>query len=100
MTVITKRSDELRPGDVLSTDGSTVETAILLQGGAPPEVCVVRRFDDDTQKIEYVEPDAPVHVYVATCEWFALCENAATHDEPHPVLGGVPCCDRCAKIGQ
>lgn len=32
------------------------------------------------------------------CEWFLLCENAATHDEPHSILGSVPCCDRCAKL--
>lgn len=32
------------------------------------------------------------------CEWFALGENDATHDEPHPVLGSVPCCDRCAAV--
>lgn len=36
---------------------------------------------------------------VPRCEWFAACENPATHEEPHPVLGAVPCCDRCAKVG-
>lgn len=41
------------------------------------------------------EADAP-----ATCEWFALCTNAATHDEPHPILGPVPACDRCPTIGR
>lgn len=30
------------------------------------------------------------------CEWFALCTNEATHTEPHPILGDVPICDRCA----
>lgn len=35
---------------------------------------------------------------IGGCEWFALCENEATHHEPHPVLGDVPRCDRCAKV--
>lgn len=31
-----------------------------------------------------------------TCKWFALCENAATLTIPHPILGDVPACQRCA----
>jgi hypothetical protein len=35
------------------------------------------------------------------CEWFALCDRAATHMETHPAFpGGVPACDRCASIGK
>lgn len=30
------------------------------------------------------------------CEWFALCDRPATVLVPHPVLGQVPTCDRCA----
>lgn len=30
------------------------------------------------------------------CEWFLLCENEATTTEPHPILGDVPICERCA----
>ena len=30
------------------------------------------------------------------CEWFAMCNNAATTTEPHPILGDVPICKRCA----
>jgi hypothetical protein len=30
------------------------------------------------------------------CRWFALCNRAVTTAIPHPVLGMVPCCDRCA----
>lgn len=30
------------------------------------------------------------------CEWFALCDHVATQTRPHPVLGDVPICDRCA----
>lgn len=33
-----------------------------------------------------------------SCEWFARCENRATHFEPHPILRAVPCCDRCAAL--
>lgn len=32
-----------------------------------------------------------------TCSWFALCEDDATTIVQHPILGGVPCCARCAK---
>jgi len=31
------------------------------------------------------------------CEWFAYCENRATLTMPHPVLGSVPICERCAS---
>lgn len=30
------------------------------------------------------------------CAWWALCENEATTTEPHPILGDVPICARCA----
>ena len=35
-------------------------------------------------------------VKTVTCQWFLLCENEATTTEPHPVLGAVPICGRCA----
>ncbi len=31
-----------------------------------------------------------------TCEWFARCTNLTTTGLRHPVLGLVPCCERCA----
>jgi hypothetical protein len=37
---------------------------------------------------------------MTVCEWFALCDNPAVGTLPHPVLGDVPVCDRCAdKVG-
>lgn len=30
------------------------------------------------------------------CEWFALCPNEADGTTPHPTLGDVPICTRCA----
>jgi hypothetical protein len=38
------------------------------------------------------DEDTPV-----TCEWFLLCANEATTTEPHPILGQVPICVRCAE---
>lgn len=32
------------------------------------------------------------------CEWFVLCDNAAVATEPHPILGAVPICQRCADM--
>lgn len=31
-----------------------------------------------------------------TCRWFALCDRESTCFVDHPVLGPVPCCDKCA----
>lgn len=30
------------------------------------------------------------------CEWYAMCANPAVGTTPHPVLGDVPICQRCA----
>ncbi|HWE82649.1 MAG TPA: hypothetical protein VG265_13450 [Gaiellaceae bacterium] len=35
----------------------------------------------------------------AGCRWFALCTNQADRLVPHPALGFVPCCARCAEVG-
>lgn len=32
----------------------------------------------------------------AACEWFARCDRQAVILVSHPVLGWVPCCQRCA----
>lgn len=30
------------------------------------------------------------------CEWYALCDREAVGYVWHPILGDVPCCQRCA----
>lgn len=35
-----------------------------------------------------------------TCQWFAGCENVATAILPHPILGPVNVCKRCADFAQ
>lgn len=57
-------------------DGST---PFVLTGGAAYLVA-------DTAR------EAPLH-----CHWFAGCTNAAATSVPHPVLGDVPVCQRCAE---
>lgn len=32
------------------------------------------------------------------CAWFALCTRPAVTTVSHPVLGDVPCCQRCADF--
>lgn len=34
------------------------------------------------------------------CEWFARCGRTATGTTPHPILGEVPTCDRCAEFAR
>lgn len=34
------------------------------------------------------------------CAWFALCTREAVTTVPHPVLGDVPCCQRCADFAR
>lgn len=31
------------------------------------------------------------------CAWFALCGRAAVTTVAHPMLGDVPCCERCVE---
>lgn len=32
------------------------------------------------------------------CAWFVRCTNDADGTLPHPILGDVPCCNRCASL--
>jgi hypothetical protein len=34
------------------------------------------------------------------CMWFVRCERPATGLTPHPALGDVPTCDRCAYFSE
>lgn len=34
------------------------------------------------------------------CQWFAGCDRAAVMTVPHPILGDVPSCARCAVVGR
>lgn len=36
--------------------------------------------------------------FTTACEWFARCDNQTDRVATHPILGMVPCCDRCAEV--
>ena len=58
------------------------------RGNVRPEMLSVLRRDGGQGFEGNVE--APV------CEWFAKCDHPAVGVIAHPVLGDVPCCQRCA----
>lgn len=33
---------------------------------------------------------------MTACQWYALCTREAAGTTPHPILGDVPICQRCA----
>jgi hypothetical protein len=33
---------------------------------------------------------------MGVCQWFLLCDHDAVGTVPHPILGDVPTCQRCA----
>lgn len=35
-----------------------------------------------------------------TCQWFLMCDRPAVTTVKHPVLGDVPCCQRCADFAE
>lgn len=50
-----------------------------------------------TKRVPYtIEGETVVFSVGAICQWFARCDNPATTALPHPTLGSVPCCQRCA----
>lgn len=42
-------------------------------------------------------PEYPSDAVAVMCRWFAKCDQLTTVGLPHPVLGVVPCCLRCAE---
>jgi hypothetical protein len=59
-----------------------------------PDADVIELYATE-QGLFVIGTDVPVE-----CQWFAHCSHQATHLCPHPVLGDVPCCDRCSTIGR
>ena len=53
--------------------------------------------DDQANAMKQKIADHLAPMLDVRCEWFARCRNQATQTEPHPILGDVPICDRCAK---
>lgn len=51
-------------------------------------------MDTEQQALAAIEKHAGGPV---PCGWFALCENTATTTAPHPILGWIPVCQRCAE---
>ena len=35
---------------------------------------------------------------VVACGWFARCDRPANGVQPHPILGDIPSCQRCADV--
>jgi hypothetical protein len=58
----------------------------------------VEHYTDEVVRevVEAPVVEAPA-VEVAVCDWFALCENDAVGTTPHPILGDVLVCARCAE---
>lgn len=57
----------------------------------------------DVYQVTVIQTDHGVYIdndgelVEVPCQWFALCDNHAATTEPHPVLGDVPICNRCAE---
>jgi hypothetical protein len=56
--------------------------------GTTPDTHALLNSERDVVDVELPE--------LGVCQWFALCDRAATTTVPHPTLGNVPCCARCA----
>jgi hypothetical protein len=59
----TVRADQLRVGDVFSTDGYTVTWACLLEGGGPPAEVSVVVAKNGHEKSAYLAPDFACHLW-------------------------------------
>lgn len=54
-------------------------------------------YDDQGNRTVVVDSEETWTKDLGICQWFALCENQATHTMTHPILGEVPICDRCQE---
>lgn len=59
----TVRADELRDGDVFSTDGGVVTWVCLLEGGGAPAEVFVVVMCHGVEKTAYLAPDFPCHLW-------------------------------------
>ena len=57
---------DLRVGDVFSTDGGRVTSAVLLQGGGAPDEIAVVVVCHGVEKFAYLTPDAPCPLWRPT----------------------------------
>lgn len=90
----------IRDGEAVSTRVRSVWTGVCGTAERAEGGGWTIRWDDgavDTEVVSLLDPDFEA---LGRCEWFALCENPATHFEAHTILGAVPCCERCASIAR
>lgn len=59
--------------------------------GGPDWATVAQWVDDGRPDLN---PDGTPAI---PCQWYALCDRGAIGLVPHPILGTVPTCKRCAE---
>lgn len=52
------------------------------------------------QEATMAQVDAQEPPELGPCEWFLACRRKATHLQAHLILGQVPACDECPRIGR
>jgi len=52
--------------------------------------------EQQAQREYEIEQEEAERLDSGDCQWFRDCGNPATSLEPHPILGAVPICERCA----
>lgn len=111
--------DDIRDGDVLAVPGRGIYGVLV--GAWPIAVTEARDYLHQLEGVTWDELDDGKYLASyelareceareggyrggtrelsgpAACEWFALCDRAAVILVGHPVLGWVPCCQRCAE---
>lgn len=69
--------------DVICDNGTNLEGSEILREAE----AIAKKYEEG----------AVADVLPQKCRWFAACLRPATTTVAHPLLGDVPCCDRCAK---